>query len=95
MMVSEDLMEPVNAGEPYEYSAVVRNASGTFKDATFVLAVYAADGGKFEVLDVYDGGLDLGDTSIYLSATPTNAGEFYAKIIKLDSFNTLQPLVIE
>jgi len=95
MMVSEDLMEPVNAGEPYEYSAVVRNASGTFKDATFVLAVYAADGGKLEVVDVYDGGLDLGDTSIYLSATPTNAGEFYAKIIKLDSFNTLKPLVIE
>lgn len=93
-VVSEDMFKPSAAGEPYEYSFVVKNASGNSKDFVAVLALYkTVDGVEvLESVDIYDDGLDLGETSVYLTVTPKDADATYtAQIIKLDSFDTLKP----
>lgn len=96
-MISEVVDGPAADGS-YTYTSVVRNASGAFEGYVVVLALYKKVGEykALEDIDIYRDGLDVGDTSISLKVAPeTTEGEYSYKVIKLEGFDTLVPIVIE
>lgn len=91
--------ELLEVGKPYTYSEVIRNASGSVKPYTLILALYSVDQSsalKLEEVNFSDSPLIVGDNKITLSVTPQDVDKDYiVKKIRLEEFYNMKPIELK